>query len=351
MLILYHIASFSIGVLLDFLIGDPHWMPHPIRLIGRLIGWLDKKFMDSEVQGHEFVSGVNNRNLVSGKSKVNSKCRNNQREIRKGAVCACVVVLLTFGITALLVVGGYLIHSVCGIIIESILTAYCLATKSLKTESMKVYKALCRGDLEGARYAVSMIVGRDTASLDDVGITKAAVETVAENTSDGVVAPMMYLIIGGPVLGMTYKAINTMDSMIGYHNERYEFFGKVAAKLDDVVNFIPSRLSALLMIFVSFLGRDFDGKNAWRIWRRDRYNHKSPNSAQTESVCAGALRVQLAGDAYYFGKLVRKPFIGDALREIEIEDIRRANGLMYRAVLLLFFVAEVVMAILYVLVL
>ena len=209
------------------------------------------------------------------------------------------------------------------------------ATKCLKVESMKVYKALKKDDLEGARYAVSMIVGRDTQVLDATGVAMAAVETVAENTSDGVIAPLIYLAIGGPILGFMYKAINTMDSMVGYKNDKYMYFGRCAAKLDDVVNYIPARISALLMIAVSFLpGKAYDGKGAWRIWRRDRRKHASPNSAQTEAVCAGSLGVQLAGDASYFGKIVKKPTIGDAHRPVEYEDIKRANGLLYRTAIL-----------------
>ena len=161
-------------------------------------------------------------------------------------------------------------------------------------------------------------------------MTKAAVETVAENTSDGCIAPILYTALGGPILGFFYKAVNTMDSMVGYKNERYLYFGRAAAKLDDAVNFIPSRISAYLMILAAFLGgRDFDGKRAYRIYKRDHRNHASPNSAQTEAVCAGALGVQLAGDASYFGRVVRKPFIGDALRKVECEDIIRVNRLLY----------------------
>ena len=194
---------------------------------------------------------------------------------------------------------------------------------------MKVYYALKNKSINEARYAVSMIVGRDTDSLDKEGIIRAAVETVAENTSDGVIAPLIYLSFGGPIVGLIYKAINTMDSMIGYHNERFENFGMTAAKLDDIVNYIPSRISAILMILASFLpSKDYDGKNALKIFKRDRYNHKSPNSAQTESVCAGAIGVRLAGDASYFGQIVKKPYIGDANRNIRVSDIERANRLM-----------------------
>ena len=205
-----------------------------------------------------------------------------------------------------------------------------LDVKSLRDESMAVCRKLEAGEIEGARYAVSMIVGRDTKPLSEAGITRAAVETVAENASDGVIAPLFYLAIGGPLLGWLYKAVNTMDSMVGYKNDRYLHFGRAAAKLDDLVNLIPSRLAALLLIVSAYLLR-YDGKNAYRIWRRDRRNHKSPNSAQTESACAGALGLRLAGDAWYFGKLVPKPYIGDERHPIEPQDIRRVNRLMYGA--------------------
>ena len=202
-----------------------------------------------------------------------------------------------------------------GVLVESFMCYQILATKSLSTESDKVRRALEEEGLPSARKAVSMIVGRDTENLTEEGVIKAAVETVAENTSDGVIAPLFYLMIGGAVLGFGYKAVNTMDSMIGYKNDTYMYFGTAAARLDDVVNFIPARLSAWLMLLASmFTGMDW--KNAWRIYCRDRSNHKSPNAAQTESVMAGALRVCLAGDAWYFGKLHRKPTIGDPLREI-----------------------------------
>ena len=175
-----------------------------------------------------------------------------------------------------------------------------------------------------------MIVGRDTERLTEEGIIRAAVETVAENASDGVIAPLCYIALGGPVLGFLYKGINTMDSMVGYHNEKYEYFGRAAARLDDAANFIPSRFSALLMVGAAFVLR-MDWRNGWRIFLRDRRNHKSPNSAQTEAACAGILGVRLAGDAWYFGKLVKKPYIGDDSRPVEAEDIVRANRLMYAA--------------------
>jgi adenosylcobinamide-phosphate synthase len=207
---------------------------------------------------------------------------------------------------------------------------------------MKVYKALKNGDVEAARYAVSMIVGRDTERLDTEGITKAAVETVAENTSDGSVAPLIFMLAGGAIGGVFYKAINTMDSMIGYKNDRYIYFGTAAAKLDDIVNFIPARISAAAMLASAFFLR-LDYKNGLKIFKRDRFNHKSPNSAQTEAVCAGVLEIRLAGDAYYFGQLVKKPTIGDGLRNIEPEDIRRACRLLYMSATIVGAVGVVVM--------
>ena len=310
----YHLIAFCIGFLLDQIIGDPYNIPHPIRAIGNLIGLLDKKFM-----------GPKEKTLDTA-----DESRNPKAEIFKGLLMWIIVVFATVLVTGLTLGISYKLNLYFGIVVEAVLTCYILAAKSLKDESMKVYKALKTGTIDDARFAVSMIVGRDTAVLDETGIAKAAVETVAENTSDGVIAPMLYIFIGGPVLGLFYKAVNTMDSMAGYHNDRYEYFGRVSAKMDDVFNYLPARISALLMVAAAFLcGRDFSGKRAFAVFKRDRYNHKSPNSAQTESVCAGALGVRLAGDASYFGKIVHKPFIGDDTRPVEAEDIKRANRLMY----------------------
>lgn len=304
-----HIIAFLAGFVLDQIIGDPMNFPHPIRLIGNLISFLDKLFLGKK--GHEHN-------------------RNPKREVFFGVVLCVVVIALSTLVPAEILYAAYRINMYLGIAVEAVLTCYIFAAKSLKDESMKVYHALKNGTIEDARYAVSMIVGRDTESLTAEGVTKAAVETVAENTSDGVIAPLIYTFIGGPVLGFAYKGINTMDSMVGYHNDRYEYLGKAAAKLDDIVNFFPARISALIMIVAAaILGKDYSAKNAFRIFKRDRYNHKSPNSAQTESACAGALSIRLAGDASYFGNIVKKPFIGDDIRPVEIEDIKRANRLMY----------------------
>lgn len=307
----YHIFAFIAGFVLDLLIGDPHFIPHPVRLIGSLISFLDKR-LNCDV-------GYN----ISEKKL-------NLIKYKRGMLLAFTVIFATFAISVIIIVAAYSINLYAGVIAEAVMTWQILATKCLRVESMRVYDALRTDGVDAGRRAVSMIVGRDTSVLDAAGVTRAAVETIAENTSDGVIAPMLYTAIGGPVLGFVYKAVNTMDSMLGYKNDKYMYFGRFAARLDDVVNFIPARISAYLMIAAAFIGgRQFDGKNAYRIFKRDRFNHASPNSAQTESVCAGALRVQLAGDAVYFGKLVKKKYIGDGLREIEYDDIKRANRLMY----------------------
>ena len=227
-----------------------------------------------------------------------------------------VVVTVSTGVPAVILSVAYKYFWQLGLALESFWCYQILATKSLKVESDRVYIALKNKGLEAGRKAVSMIVGRDTQNLTEEGVTKAAVETVAENTSDGVIAPLFYMLIGGAVLGFTYKAINTMDSMVGYKNDKYQWFG-----------------TAVLMILAAYL-TGMDGKNAARIFRRDRFNHKSPNSAQTEAVMAGALDVQLAGDAWYFGKLHKKPTIGDPVREMELLDIRRSHKLLYGTAML-----------------
>lgn len=307
----YHIFAFIAGFVLDLLIGDPHFIPHPVRLIGSLISFLDKML-----------------NCDAGYNSSEKKL--NLIKYKRGMLLVFTVIFATFAISVIIIVAAYSINLYAGVIAEAVMTWQILATKCLRVESMRVYDALRTDGVDAGRRAVSMIVGRDTSVLDAAGVTRAAVETIAENTSDGVIAPMLYTASGGPVLGFVYKAVNTMDSMLGYKNDKYMYFGRFAARLDDVVNFIPARISAYLMIAAAFIGgRQFDGKNAYRIFKRDRFNHASPNSAQTESVCAGALRVQLAGDAVYFGKLVKKKYIGDGLREIEYEDIKRANRLMY----------------------
>ena len=297
------------GFILDSVIGDPYNIPHPIRLIGRLIAGLEKAVRRLF------------KNLRLG-----------------GALLALTVIAVSTALPLALLLVCYRVNIVLGAVAESVLCCYMLAARCLCRESMKVCRAAESGDIEEARRAVSMIVGRDTAVLDRDGIIRAAVETVAENTSDGVTAPLFYMGLGGAVGAFFYKSVNTMDSMIGYKNEKYADIGWFAAKLDDVLNYIPSRQTALLMAAAApVLG--LDGRGALRIWRRDRRKHASPNSAQTESACAGALHVRLAGDAWYFGKLHKKPYIGDDDRPIESGDIRRANRLMYGASVMMLVIA------------
>lgn len=300
---MYHLIALLLGFFIDLLLGDPHSIPHPVVWIGKLITAVEKAVR------RIFPKTVRGENVAGG-------------------VLWLVVAGISTAVPALLLYAAYRVHPVAGLVIESIMCWQILATKSLRDESMKVYAALKEGVPENYRRAVSMIVGRDTAELDDLAVTRAAVETVAENASDGVIAPMLFLALGGAPLGFFYKAANTMDSMLGYVEMPYKNIGLVPAKMDDVLNYIPARLSALLMLAAGALLR-LDVKNGWRIWRRDRRNHASPNSAQTESVCAGLLGVRLAGDAYYHGVLHKKPYIGDARREIEYEDIPRAGRLLY----------------------
>lgn len=293
------------GFILDILIGDPERLYHPVRLIGKLTEGLERLL----------------RKIFPASKK---------GERAGGAILAVFVFLISGIVPAALLWLCSLISVWLGFALEALMCWQILAVKSLKKESMKVYKALKGGDIKGARQAVSMIVGRDTENLSEEGVIKAAVETVAESTCDGIAAPLFYMMAGGPVLGWMYKAANTMDSMIGYRNERYQYFGTFAARLDDALGFIPARLSGLIMVLSAFLC-GLDGKGAWKIFKRDRKKHKSPNSAHTEAAMSGALGVELAGDAYYFGKLVKKPVIGDALRKISAEDIRLADRLMYTA--------------------
>ena len=302
----YHIIVFFSGFLLDLLFGDPYRMPHPIRFIGGLIAKVEKCFLGRK------------------------KERDERKELRLGVYLVIIVLSGTVTAVMLILFLAYYINCYVGTVIETIMTYQILATKCLRVESMKVYHCLKNKTLPEARKAVSMIVGRDTECLNEEGVAKAAIETVAENTSDGVIAPMLYTALGGPILGFLYKAVNTMDSMIGYKNDKYLYFGRAAAKLDDFVNYIPARISAYMMIAASFIGgKCFSGKRAYYIYKRDNRKHASPNSAQTESVCAGALGIQLAGDASYFGKIVKKPYIGDNVRSVAYEDIKKVNHLMY----------------------
>lgn len=296
------------GFVLDAVFGDPAWLPHPVVLMGKCISKLEKTLRA------RFP-------------------KTQQGELLAGAVLAFCLPVGTFLLTSAVCLLAAKISPWLGLAVQMFWCGQALAAKGLAQESQNVYNKLVKPDLPAARKAVSRIVGRDTENLTAEGVTKAAVETVAENASDGVIAPLLYMLLGGAPLALTYKAVNTMDSMVGYKNETYLYFGRAAAKLDDVANYIPSRLAALLWAAAAALTGN-DAKGAWRIWRRDRRNHASPNSAQTESACAGALGVQLAGPAYYFGEYYPKPTIGDALRPIEPQDILRADRMMYAASIL-----------------
>ena len=299
----YMTIALVAGFVLDLIFGDPRWLYHPVRLIGH---------------------------LISGTERIIRNClpANKTGERIGGGILVLVVVTVSTGVPAVILSVAYKYFWQLGLALESFWCYQMLATKSLKVESDRVYIALKNKCLEAGRKAVSMIVGRDVARLDARGVMRAAVETVAENTSDGVIAPMLFLAIGGAPLGFFYKAVNTMDSMLGYVEPPYKDIGLVPARMDDVFNFIPARLSALLMLAAGAL-LQLDVKNGWKIFRRDRCKHASPNSAQTESVCAGLLGLRLAGDAWYHGVLHKKDYIGDAKREIELEDIPRAGRLMY----------------------
>lgn len=295
-----HFLALLLGFCVDLILGDPRWLPHPVQGMGWLIGKLEPPLRAAFP-------------------------KNEKGELHAGICLVVLVVGLTGLSTGLVLWLAYLLHPVVGFVIEVVICWQILATRSLRTESMKVVCALEHGSLDDGRRAVSMIVGRDTEQLSEEEVLAAAVETVAENASDGILAPLLWAAVLGPVGGMCYKAVNTMDSMVGYKNDRYLYFGRAAALFDDVCNFLPARISGLLMCLAAYLG--FDGKSAFRIFFRDRKNHKSPNSAHTEAACAGALGLRLGGTHLYFGKPVEKPTIGDPLRSICREDVKRANDL------------------------
>ena len=299
-----NLLSIYTGYALDLIIGDPYSFPHPVRYIGKLISMVEKQI----------------RKITSSDKGLKIA----------GFFLWFIVVGVTFCVTSL-ILQLFKFNKIIYFVVNTILIYTTLATKCLKDESVKIYKVLKTGDLEKSRIQLSYIVGRDTTNLNEKEIVRATVETVAENTSDGVIAPFLFMAIFGPVGGTFYKAVNTMDSMIGYTNDKYILFGRTAAKLDDVLNFIPARISGCLLTLAAYLLPGADGKNAWRIFLRDRRKHASPNSAHGEAACAGALHLRLAGDAWYFGVLHKKQFIGDNDREIVPEDIWKASLLMFLA--------------------
>lgn len=306
-------AALALGFALDLLCGDPHGFPHIVVFAGKLIAW-----------GETIL-----RPLFPPAKR---------GERAAGALLVFIVTAVCTALPALLLRLLYARSFWGGLAAESFFCYQLLAARALCDESRTVAAALEAGDLGSARHWLSMIVGRDTDLLDETGVVKAAVETVAENTADGVVAPLFWIGLFGVPGGCFYKAVNTMDSMIGYKNERYRWFGTAAARLDDLVNFVPARLAGLLMVAAAGLCR-FDAANAWRIFRRDRLRHASPNSAHAEAACAGALRVQLAGPASYGGQVEDKPFLGDPLRPVEIADIARSHKLLFATAALAFLLA------------
>ena len=297
------VLAIASGFILDLIFGDPHWLPHPICLIGNLIAYMEK-FLRK-------IFGSNEENLLVG-----------------GLVLVLTVTAVSFFVPYLILKWAVSVNPLFAYLLETIMFYQIFATKCLENESMKVYKELKNGDLAAARKQLSWIVGRDTQELSAEEVTKAAVETVAENTADGIIAPMFFMFIGGAPLAFLYKSINTMDSMVGYKNDKYLYFGRCAARLDDIANYIPARLAGIFMIAASFF-LNYDYKAAAKIFMRDRYNHLSPNSAQTESVCAGALNIQLGGGHFYFGNFVPKDTIGDDIRPVKADDIKSINNLMY----------------------
>ncbi len=293
------------GFILDLILGDPRWLPHPIRFIGGLISTTERLL----------------RRIFKGSDRA---------ELVGGVFLTIIVVALTFGVAyGILLLAGR-VHPYFRLALELFFCYQIFATKSLRQESMRVYREIKEENLPEARKYLSWIVGRDTENLNFTQITKAVIETVAENASDGVIAPLIFMVIGGAPLAFAYKAVNTLDSMVGYKNDKYLYFGRFSAKVDDLLNLIPARITGLAFVLAAFALR-YDGRSSFRIYLRDRKNHSSPNSAHPESACAGALNIQLAGDAYYFGKLYKKKTIGDDKRPVEAEDIVKTNRLMYLA--------------------
>ncbi len=303
----------AISFLLDLVIGDPTWMPHPVRLIGRVIGFLDRTlYID----------------------------KNEKKQFRNGTALAVLTIAFSLICSTTLLVIGFKFGFFFGTVVRIILCTYCIAAHDLKKSAMRVYEKCIDNDIYGARKEVSKIVGRDTETLDFEGVIRATVESVSESTCDGVLAPLFYMTLFGAMGGILYKTINTLDSMVGYRNERYQFFGRVSARLDDMANFVPSRTSAILiLISAAILHLDFH--NGVMIWKRDRRNHKSPNSAQTESAISGALNIRLGGPASYFGVPENKPFIGDDNRKVNPDDIKLACDLMYFASFLALFLTVI----------
>lgn len=288
------------GVIGDFIVGEPENPVHPVRIIG---------------------------SIAKETEKVNRRILKNHLKIA-GGITWCIVMLITWFIMYFLIEGTYFLNFYLGVLISIVFVYFCISAKGLKVEGFKVLEYLRDGDIEGARKRLSYIVGRDTKNLDEEAILRAVIETIAENMSDGVIAPLIYIGIGGPILGIMYKAVNTMDSMFGYKNDKYKDFGYFPAKLDDLFNFIPARITGLLIVLACRMLK-LDWRESYRIYKRDRLNHSSPNSAHPEAAMAGALGIQLGGTNYYFGKKVVKPTIGDDLGRIRVSHFDTCVKILY----------------------
>ena len=288
------------GVIADFIVGEPENPVHPVRIIGFIARKVEKR----------------SRKLLKNHLKI------------AGGITWCIVILITWAIGYFLIYGTYFMNYYLGFLIAGVFIYFCISAKGLKVEGFKVLEYLRNVDIEGARKRLSYIVGRDTENLDEEAILRAVIETIAENMSDGVIAPLIYIGIGGPVFGLIYKAVNTMDSMFGYKNDKYKDFGYFPAKLDDLFNFIPARITGLLIVLASRILK-LDWRESYRIYKRDRLNHSSPNSAHPEAAMAGALGIQLGGTNYYFGKKVIKPTIGDDLGRIKVNHFDTCVKILY----------------------
>ena len=291
-------AVFLGAYVVDIIIGDSHRFPHPVVIIGKFV-----RFLEGGMGG--FID-----------------------KKKGGIILWFTVVIPVYFITLGIVEGCFFINSLFGAMITILLASLTLATKSLYDESKTVLNALNRGNMEEARKRLSMIVGRDTKDLNEEEILRAVIETISENLSDGIVAPMFYLALGGLPLAMAYKAVNTLDSMVGYKNDRYTDIGWFSAKMDDMANLIPARLTGLIIVATSFILR-FNWRDSWRIMRRDGRNHSSPNSGVPEAAVAGSLGIQVGGENRYFGEIVRKPIIGDKIKEIDKDDVKKAWIIMF----------------------
>lgn len=296
-----NILIMILGYVMDLVFGDPYWFPHPVRFIGKLISKTEK-----------FIR----------------KHAKSEKSLKYWGILMWLVPVVTTALVTTLIVKIASFNKYVEIFVSAFIIYTTLSTKCLKDEATKIYNVLETGDIKKSRVQLSYIVGRDTTNLSQSEIIRATVETVAENTVDGTISPMFYGFLFGPVGAMTYKAINTLDSMVGYKNDKYLNLGCVSAKLDDVANFIPARLTAIFMPLGAFLC-GMNGANSFKIAIRDRKNHKSPNCAFAEGAAAGAIGVQLGGTNIYFGQEVYKPTIGDKKRELENYDIVRMNKLMY----------------------